>query len=125
MQRKVCDFLIVGGGVIGLTSAKALAAKYPDSSILLIEKEPQVGLHTSGRNSGVLHAGFYYASDSQKAKFCKVGCQDWKDFCKEHQLPLRECGKLVTAKLPEEMEYLTKLYEQGLKNGVELSLITR
>jgi L-2-hydroxyglutarate oxidase len=64
MQKKVCDFLVVGGGVIGLTSARALASKYPDASIILIEKEAQVGLHTSGRNSGVLHAGFYYASDS-------------------------------------------------------------
>ena len=64
MQKKTCDFLLVGGGVIGLTCARALVTQYPDASILLIEKEKQVGLHTSGRNSGVLHAGFYYASDS-------------------------------------------------------------
>jgi L-2-hydroxyglutarate oxidase LhgO len=54
-----------------------------------------------------------------------VGCKEWKDFCKEHKLPLRECGKIVTAKVPEEMDYLNKLYEQGLKNGVELELIDR
>lgn len=125
MQKKTCDFLIVGGGVIGLTCARALSSYYPDASILLIEKEKQVGLHTSGRNSGVLHAGFYYASESQKAKFCKVGCKEWKDFCLEFKLPLRQCGKIVTAKDETELEYMNALYEQGLKNGVQLELISR
>ena len=124
MQKKVCDFLVVGGGVIGLTSAKALAAKYPDASILLIEKEHRVGMHTSGRNSGVLHAGFYYSTESMKAKFCRVGCKEWKEFCLDHNLPLKQCGKIVTAKAPAEMEYLKDLYNQGLKNGVDLHLIS-
>ena len=67
--------MIAGGGVIGLNMARALAAKYPDSSIKILEKEQKVvGMHSLGRNSGVLHAGFYYKTDSQKAKFCRQGC---------------------------------------------------
>jgi (S)-2-hydroxyglutarate dehydrogenase len=72
------QYLIVGGGVIGLSLAKGLIkASVPASNIRILEKESFVGAHTSGRNSGVLHAGFYYASDSQKALYCKVGNQFW------------------------------------------------
>ena len=74
LKTKVADFVIAGGGVIGLNMARALATKYPDSSIKILEKEQKVGMHSSGRNSGVLHAGFYYKTDSQKAKFCRQGC---------------------------------------------------
>ena len=63
-MSKVCDFLIAGGGIVGLSMARALAAKYPDSSIKILEKEKSLGAHSSGRNSGVLHAGFYYQTDS-------------------------------------------------------------
>ena len=71
MRKKNCDFLIAGGGIIGLNLARALATQYPDSSIKILEKESKIGEHASGRNSGVLHAGFYYSTDSQKARFCR------------------------------------------------------
>lgn len=77
MQKKSCDFVIAGGGIIGLGVARALAAKYPDAAIRVLEKEREVGEHTSGRNSGVLHAGFYYKTDSVKARFCRQGCAEW------------------------------------------------
>jgi len=82
------DFVIVGSGVIGLSVARALAQYAPDATISILEKEKQLGMHSSGRNSGVLHAGFYYAADSQKAKFCQQGNQEWTAFCEEHGIPL-------------------------------------
>jgi len=67
-------------------------------------------LHTTGRNSGVLHAGFYYSTDSLKAKFCRLGNKAWTDYCDENKLPIRKCGKLVVAKNEKELEYLHELY---------------
>ena len=96
--KKVADFVIAGGGIIGLGMARALACKYPDSKISILEKERTLGEHTSGRNSGVLHAGFYYQTDSVKARFCRQGCQEWTDFCLEHGIGIKQCGKLVTAR---------------------------
>lgn len=77
------DFLVIGAGIIGLNIAKTLKEKYPNSSICLIEKEKGVGYHSSGRNSGVLHAGFYYTSDSLKAKFTRDGNALMREFCEK------------------------------------------
>ena len=82
-------------------------------------------MHASGRNSGVLHAGFYYSTDSLKARFCRLGCQAWTEFCLERNIPLLQCGKLVTARNESEVEYLYELYEQGKINKVELELVKR
>ncbi|MCL7970504.1 MAG: FAD-dependent oxidoreductase, partial [marine benthic group bacterium] len=73
MNERSPDFLVIGGGIVGLTIAGELRHRHPDCSIVLLEKEPQVGLHASGRNSGVLHAGFYYTADSLKARFSRDG----------------------------------------------------
>jgi len=87
MKKK---YLIVGGGVIGLSIARSLLrAAVPATNITLLEKEFHLGAHTSGRNSGVLHAGFYYATDSQKAKFCRLGNEQWTDFCLKNNIPIR------------------------------------
>jgi Predicted dehydrogenase len=80
------DFLIIGAGIIGLAIAKALREIYPEKEICIIEKETNLGAHASGRNSGVLHAGFYYTSDSLKAKFTRQGNQELKEFCEEKGL---------------------------------------
>jgi L-2-hydroxyglutarate oxidase LhgO len=104
-------FLIVGGGVIGLSVAKSLAKSVSATSIRLLEKEPQVGAHTSGRNSGVLHAGFYYASDSQKAKYCKQGNAFWTDFCLKNDVPIKQCGKFVVCTSEHQIPAMHKLYE--------------
>ena len=76
-----CDFLVIGGGVIGLNIARELRRKFSDASVALIEKEPELGLHASGRNSGVLHAGFYYSADSLKARFTVVGNRTLREYC--------------------------------------------
>lgn len=99
MKKATADILVVGGGVVGLTIARALTVRHPGAKIVLLEKEKEVGMHTSGRNSGVLHAGFYYASDSLKATFCRKGCAMWTQYCDERSLPIRKCGKLVVPKV--------------------------
>jgi len=119
------DFLIIGGGIIGLSIARELKKRRPESSCAIIEKEADCGLHASGRNSGVLHAGFYYTADSLKARFCKMGNQLLKDYCKEKKIPLNSCGKLVVAKNKSELAGLNELLGRAKANNVQLHLITR
>ena len=89
------DFVITGGGVIGLSVARRLSVLYPNCKIAILEKEGKVGVHTSGRNSGVLHAGFYYASESWKAKFSVAGNTQWRRYCEKYNLPIKKTGKYV------------------------------
>ncbi|MBN2519211.1 MAG: L-2-hydroxyglutarate oxidase [Bacteroidales bacterium] len=117
------DFLIVGGGIIGLSIARELKKKYPDCSITIIEKESGVAMHSSGRNSGVLHAGFYYTADSLKAKFCRDGCKALNEYCKENNLRINECKKVVVAKNETELVSLFELEKRGKKNKVNISII--
>jgi L-2-hydroxyglutarate oxidase LhgO len=86
------DFLIIGGGVIGLNIARGLRRIFPDASVHLLEKEADCGLHASGRNSGVLHAGFYYSPDSLKAKFTWTGNRLLTAYCEEKRISLNKCG---------------------------------
>jgi L-2-hydroxyglutarate oxidase len=114
------DFLVIGGGVIGVSIARRLRTLHPDSSVTLIEKEASCGLHASGRNSGVLHAGFYYSPDSLKAKFTRDGNARLTAYCGEKGIPLNRCGKLVVAKDVTELPALDELLKRGKTNGIEL-----
>jgi L-2-hydroxyglutarate oxidase LhgO len=114
------DFLIIGGGIIGVCVARELKKRFQDSKIILIEKEIDCGLHASGRNSGVLHAGFYYTADSLKARFTRNGNQFLTEYCESKNLKINKCGKLVVAKNEQELSQLDKLLERGRKNGVYL-----
>jgi L-2-hydroxyglutarate oxidase LhgO len=116
------DYMIVGSGVIGLCIAKELNKRYPDKKIVIIEKEKDVAMHSSGRNSGVLHAGFYYTSNSLKAKFTRDGNIELTKFCEENGLKINKCKKVVVTKDESELETLEELYKRGLKNGVEVEL---
>ena len=118
------DFLIIGAGITGLAVAKALRETYPEKEICIVEKESNLGFHASGRNSGVLHAGFYYTPDSLKAKFTRQGNQELKEFYEEKSLKVNKCGKIVVAKNESELEILFELKKRGEINGVELSIIT-
>lgn len=118
------DFLVIGGGIIGLSIALELKKRWPDISCAIIEKEADCGLHASGRNSGVLHAGFYYTADSLKARFSKVGNQLLKEYCKEKKIPINNCGKLVVAKNEDELAGLDELLRRAKTNNVELHLIS-
>jgi L-2-hydroxyglutarate oxidase len=123
MTNLSTDFLIIGAGIIGLNIAKELKEKYPDASIVLIEKEKDVAQHSSGRNSGVLHAGFYYSKDSLKAKFTKEGNEAWRNYCYQNDLKIFESKKVVVATCEEELEGIYELEKRGRINQVDLKLI--
>jgi L-2-hydroxyglutarate oxidase LhgO len=118
------DFLIIGGGVIGLNLALQIRRRHSASKIILIEKESHCGKHASGRNSGVLHAGFYYTADSLKARFTREGNSCMTEYCRTRGLRINRCGKLVVAKDPADLAGLEELLERAQKNGVELHEIT-
>ncbi len=119
------DVLIVGGGVVGLTVAHCLVQRDPGCRVLVIDKEARCGEHASGRNSGVLHAGFYYAEDSLKAQYCVRGNRRMKEWCQEHGVRVRHAGKLVVATVPSEDAALDGLFARGQRNGVDVQLISR
>lgn len=116
----LADFLIIGGGVIGLNIARHLRLLYPGSSVHLLEKEADCGLHASGRNSGVLHAGFYYSPDSLKAKFTWQGNRLLTEYCESKGIPLNKCGKLVVARDQADLPGLDELARRGKLNGIPL-----
>lgn len=117
------DFLVVGGGVVGLSIARELKRRSPGVSVAVIDKEDGPARHASGRNSGVLHAGFYYTADSLKARFTRAGNLAWTQYCKERALPLRACGKLVVASRKEELPVLDELLRRGRANDVPVELV--
>lgn len=121
---KTADFIVIGGGIIGINIAKGLKKIYPRSDVVLLEKESRCGQHASGRNSGVLHAGFYYTKDSLKARFTKEGNRSLTEYCEENKLPINKCGKLVVTRGEGELDRLDELLQRGLINGIELKKIT-
>ena len=120
---ETCDFLVVGGGVVGLSIARELRRRRPEASVVLLDKEPGPDRHSSGRNSGVLHAGFYYTADSLKARFTRAGNLAWTEYCRRRALPLRACGKLVVATRESELTVLDELLKRGRANGVPVEMV--
>ncbi len=118
------DFLIIGGGVIGLSIARRIKHLYADSSVIILEKEAACGLHASGRNSGVLHAGFYYSPDSLKAQLTRQGNERLRQYCHEKAIHINQCGKLVVAKDQSELSAMDELIKRGKANGILLQEIT-
>jgi L-2-hydroxyglutarate oxidase len=117
------DYLIVGAGIIGLAIARELRNRNPDAKITVLEKEKDVAFHGSGRNSGVLHAGFYYSADSLKAKFTADGNRAMRAYCAEHRIPINESKKVVVASDQRELDALYELERRGKKNGCEVSIV--
>jgi len=118
------DFAIVGGGIVGLSTAMALGNRYPDAKILVLEKESRWAFHQTGNNSGVIHSGIYYKPGSFKAKFCRDGCQSMMAFCQEHDIPHEVCGKVIIATEEKELPLLENLYQRGLQNGIQVARLT-
>ncbi|AWB67200.1 L-2-hydroxyglutarate oxidase [Saccharobesus litoralis] len=110
------DVIIVGGGIVGAATALQLKQQQPKLKILLLEKEPALAKHQTGRNSGVIHAGVYYQPGSLKAQFCKQGSADIKQFCHQHDIPFNQCGKLIVATNSLELVRLKALAERCQKN---------
>ena len=124
MSTSTTDFLIIGGGIIGVSIARELRRVYPGSTVTLLEKEAKLGLHASGRNSGVLHAGFYYSADSLKARFTRDGNLALSDYCAARGIPLNKCGKLVVAHSEADHPQMDELLRRGQLNNVPLESIT-
>jgi L-2-hydroxyglutarate oxidase len=117
------DYVIVGGGIIGLSTAWQLQQRMPDSSILLLEKEDSFATHQTGRNSGVIHAGIYYTPGSLKARFCKEGVEATIAFCHDHKIPVEQCGKLIVATNDAEHDRMLTLYGRAKENGLDVALL--
>ncbi|ELK3679071.1 L-2-hydroxyglutarate oxidase [Vibrio fluvialis] len=117
------DYVIVGGGIVGVSTAWQLKQQYPDKSILLVEKEAGFSRHQTGHNSGVIHAGVYYAPGSLKADFCKRGVERTLSFCAKHDIPVENCGKLLVATNEVEFERMQTLFERCLQNELDVELL--
>ena len=122
-MRPFSDFVVVGGGILGLTIAREIKARYPSSTITVFEKERALGLHASGRNSGVIHAGLYYEPASLKAQLSVEGAQRMREFCYDHKLPILERGKLVLPLSPDDGVRLNSLFDRAQANGVKVEIV--
>ncbi|XP_072345893.1 L-2-hydroxyglutarate dehydrogenase, mitochondrial isoform X1 [Scyliorhinus torazame] len=118
------DVAIVGGGIVGLASARELIQRHPKLNYILLEKEKELAFHQSGHNSGVIHSGIYYTPGSLKAKLCVRGAELSYAYCEKKGIPYKKCGKLIVAVEQDEIPRLKALHERGLQNNVQdLSLI--
>jgi (S)-2-hydroxyglutarate dehydrogenase len=117
------DFAIIGAGIVGLATAREILISCPGSSIIVLEKEIDVAQHQTGHNSGVIHAGIYYAPGSLKARFCREGAAETKAFCAEQGIDFETCGKLLVATNASELARMDALFERARQNGVEAERI--
>lgn len=118
------DFAIIGGGIVGLSTGLALGQRYPDSKILVLEKEKSWAHHQTGNNSGVIHSGIYYKPGSFKAKFSREGSRSMVEFCQTHGIAHEVCGKVIVATEDKELPLLENLYKRGLENGLNVTKIS-
>jgi len=112
------DFCVVGGGIVGLATAREILRRRPGASLVLLEKEADLAAHQTGHNSGVIHAGVYYAPGSLKARLCRAGTQQTQQFCAEHGIPIDVCGKLIVATTPIEVQRLAELRKRCEANEI-------
>ena len=117
------DYVVLGGGIVGVSTALSLITKHPDKRILLIEKEESFAQHQTGHNSGVIHAGVYYEPGSLKAKFCREGLTETIKFCSLHKIPYQQCGKLLVATNDTELKRMKELYERCKSNDIEVEIL--
>lgn len=114
------DITVIGGGIVGLATAKALSERFPAARLLVLEKEQDWAAHQTGRNSGVIHSGIYYKPGSLKARLCQEGNQALLAFCRAQNIPFSVCGKLIVATEAEELPRLEALFMRGQENGLEV-----
>jgi L-2-hydroxyglutarate oxidase len=114
------DTVVVGAGIVGLATAHAVQNRFPDKRVLVLEKEPRIGLHQTGRNSGVIHSGIYYKPGSFKARFCRAGNASMQAFCGEHGIPFEICGKVIVATDARDTAQLDVLHKRGVENGLDV-----
>jgi L-2-hydroxyglutarate oxidase len=119
----VFDFAVIGGGIVGLSTARALLERHPGARLAVLEKEEGWARHQTGHNSGVIHSGIYYKPGSYKARFCRAGARTLVEFCRERGIEYEICGKVIVAIEPDELPLLENLYQRGLENGLEVEEI--
>ncbi|MEX2169706.1 MAG: L-2-hydroxyglutarate oxidase [Pirellulales bacterium] len=117
------DLVIIGGGIVGLATAYRFTERFPQRRVVVLEKEPDIAQHQTGRNSGVLHSGIYYKPGSLKAINCREGKRAMEAFCDAEQIPFEICGKVIVAVNEKELPALDRLYERGQANGVLCEMI--
>jgi L-2-hydroxyglutarate oxidase len=118
MTANKFDFLVVGAGIVGLTVAHELKGRFPSARIGVMDKEANAGIHASGRNSGVIHSGIYYSSDTLKAKVCAAGAKRMMDFSREHAIPCSKSGKVIVATSEKELPTVERLLRNASENGI-------
>ena len=118
MERQQYDAAIIGGGIIGLSTAMHLTQRFPRLRVAVLEKEQELATHQTGHNSGVIHSGIYYRPGSHKANFCVAGVQKLLRFCDENEIEYERCGKVIVATDESELGRLDQLYQRGVANGV-------
>lgn len=118
------DYIIVGGGIVGLATSVTIGEKYPHARVAVLEKENSWGYHQTSRNSGVIHSGIYYQPGSLKANFCRSGNQSIVEFCRKHNIEHEICGKVIVATNINELPALEKIYERGLANSLTVNKLT-
>ncbi|HTP13064.1 MAG TPA: L-2-hydroxyglutarate oxidase, partial [Bacteroidota bacterium] len=119
------DVAIIGGGIVGLSTGKAISERFPASRVLVLEKEHRWADHQTGNNSGVIHSGIYYKPGSLKAALCREGNRSMVEFCTKHRIRHEVCGKVIVAKESAEVPLLKNLYQRGLTNGLEVKEISQ
>jgi L-2-hydroxyglutarate oxidase len=119
------DLAVIGGGIVGLSTAMQMTERFPGISVAVLEKEPALARHQTGRNSGVIHAGVYYQPGSLKAQFCREGVEATTRFCCEHGIPYEQCGKLLVATDAGELPRMEALYERARVNGLDVERLDK
>lgn len=120
---KTVDVVIIGGGIVGLASGWRISQRFPNKSILVLEKETEVAQHQTGHNSGVLHSGIYYKPGSLRALNCREGKEEMEAFCDAEEIPWDQCGKVIVATQESEFSSLDTIFSRGQQNGVTCEMI--
>ena len=119
------DLAVIGGGIVGLSTAMQMTERFPGISVAVLEKEPALARHQTGRNSGVIHAGVYYQPGSLKAQFCREGVEATIQFCRERDIAFEQCGKLLVATEATELPRMEALYERARTNGLDVERLDK
>ncbi|MHB8453175.1 MAG: L-2-hydroxyglutarate oxidase [Acidiferrobacterales bacterium] len=122
-MQKTFDIVVVGSGIVGLTVSAELLKRHPNARLAVLEKDASAGLHASGRNSGVMHCGIYYGSDTLKAKVCAAGAKRMIEFAKNEGIAVNQCGKVILATEEEQLPTVDKLMRNARDNGIQAERI--
>src|SRR3981081_2173071 len=118
------EYLLIGGGIVGLATAWTILERKPDARVAVLEKEDGWARHQTGRNSGVMHSGIYYKQRSLKAKLCREGNRRLVDFCDTYGIRCEVCGKVIVATKASELPLMESLYERGIENGLAVKKLS-